>query len=415
MYKKRVFITGIGVLSPFGISKEQFWQNLFKGNSAFVPITLFDTRDLKVNIGGEITNFNPKEILGDKGLMDLDRSTLLFLCAAKLALTDGHLEVSQTSIDRDRIGVIVGTTFGNLHSLSKFDRQALTDGPRYVNPSIFPSTVGNSAGGRAGIRFQIRGFSATVATGMCASLGAISYSRDAIELDKVDAVLIGCMEDLTFQIFMGFYKLKYMAGVKREFDKPICCPFDKRRNGVILSEGAVAFILKESGCLEGTEEVYGEVVGMGEGFDYNKYYKYSYKAEGMKLAMRRALEDANLSIRDIDCIFANANSTKEGDYIETKAIKEVFGRYAYQIPVTAVKSMIGESISVSGGFQLAAALGALNKGLIPPTINYEEKDDDCDLDYVPNKAREKDLSYIMVNTFSTAGANTSLIVGKYNK
>lgn len=411
MHKKRVFITGIGVLSPFGISKEQFWQNLFKGNSAFVPITLFDTRDLKVNIGGEITNFNPKEIIGDKGLMDLDRSTLLFLCAAKLVLNDAHLEVNQTNADR--IGITVGTTFGNLHSFSKFDRQALTEGPRYANPSVFPSTVGNAAASRAGIRYQIRGFNTTVSTGMCAGLDAVSYSRDAIELDKADVVLAGCVEDLSFQTFMGFYKLKYMAGLKGEFDKPLCCPFDKRRNGIILSEGAAAFIIKESGSIEKTEEVYGEVIGTGECFDPAKYYKYSYKGEGMKQAMRCALEDADLSIRDIDCIFANANSTKEGDYIESKAIKEVFGRYAYSIPVTAVKSMIGESVSVSGGFQLAAALGALNKGLIPPTINFEEKDSDCDLDYVPNKAREKDLSCVMINSFSPAGANTSVILGKW--
>lgn len=410
MYSKRVFITGIGIVSPLGIGKELFWQNLFEGKSGFVPITLFDTQSLKVNIGGEITGFNPKEIIGDKGLIDLDRATLLLLSASKLALNDAHLEV--TPANTNRIGITIGTTFGSLHSLSKFDREALTEGPRYANPSIFPNTVGNSPASRTAIRFQIKSFNTTVSTGMCAGLDAVNYSRDAIELDKADIVLAGCVEDLSFQSFMGFYKLKYMAGLKEEFDKPVSCPFDKRRNGIILSEGAVVLILKDSSFLETREEVYGEILGIGTYFDPAKFYKYSHRGEGMKQSMRRALEDADLSVSDIDCIFANANSTKDADFIETQAIKEVFGRHAYQIPVTAVKSMIGESVSVSGGFGVAAALGALSNGLIPPTINFEGKDSDCDLDYVFNKARKKDLSCVMINSFSPAGANTSVVVGK---
>ncbi|MFA5337120.1 MAG: beta-ketoacyl-[acyl-carrier-protein] synthase family protein [Candidatus Omnitrophota bacterium] len=408
---KRVVITGIGIVSPIGIGKEEFWKNLFDGQSGFRDITLFDTKDLKVKIAGEITNFNPKAILGEKGLLDLDRATLLLLSATKLSLDDANLKIDENNTYRT--GVSVGTTFGSLHSISKFDRESLVDGPRYVNPIIFPSTVANSPASRISIKFKIKGFNSTISTGMSAALDAIDYARDFIHLDKADTVIVGSVEDLAMQTFLGFYKLNYLSGLKNYPDESLNCPFDSRRNGIIFSEGATALVLQEKEyAKKNSSFIYAEILGIGSCFDPAKFYKYNPKGKGMRQAMIKSLDDAHLLPKDIDCILANANSTKDADFIETKAIKDVFGNCAYKIPVTAVKSIIGESFSSSGGFATVAALGALDKGIIPPTINYKEKDNDCDLDYVPNKLRYKAIKRIMINSFGPNGINTSLIIGK---
>ena len=403
-------MTGIGVMSPIGIGKDQYWQSLSEGRSGFKPITLFGTSDLKVTMGGEISNFNPKEILGPQSLMDLDRATLLLLCAAKIALSDSGLEINESNTRQ--VGVSIGTTFGSLHSVSSFDRESLREGPQYANPSIFPSTVGNSPASRLNIRYGIKGFSSTISTGMCASLDALDYAKDLISLGRVSTIAVGAVEDLSIQVFLGFYTLNYLSGMNN--DKPLSCPFDKRRNGIVLSEGAVVMIAEElTTAVSRKARIYAEVLGIGSCFDPTRFYNYNPKGEGMMRSMRLALEDANIGPKDVSCIFANANSTKDADLIETRAIKEVFKNKAYDIPVTAIKSSIGETYSVSGGFATIAACLSLAEDLIPPTINYVEKDENCDLDYVINQPRKKKLSNAMINTFGPNGANTTLIIGKF--
>ncbi len=410
MGHRRIVLTGIGIISPIGIGKDGFWDALFAGKPGFKPITLFDTSDLKVNVGGQITEFDAKSILGPQGLMDLDRATLLLLSATKIALDDSSLEIDENNTNTT--GVSVGTTFGSLHSISRFDRESLTEGPQYVNPSIFPSTVGNSPASRISIRFKIKGFNSSIATGMCASLDALSYARDFITLGRYPTVLVGAVEDLAVQTFLGFYRLKYLSGLSGR--APISCPFDKRRDGIIFSEGSTVFILEDlPSARKRKAKIYAEVLGVGSSFDPIKFYNYNPEGTGMIEAMQLALKDARTKPQDIDCIFANANSTKDADLIETKAIKEVFGTYAHKIPITAIKSILGESYSVSGGFSIAAALGALQNGEIPPTINYKEKDPECNLGYVVNRSKKKKLDRLMINTFGPSGANTTLVLGSF--
>lgn len=407
MEKKRIAITGIGVISALGIGRREFWQSLFDARPAFKPITLFDTSDLKVKTAGEISGFDPKAILGPKGLMDLDRATLLLLSAAKLALDDSGLVINEGNTYRS--GVCIGTTLGSLQSISKFDRESLTEGPQYVNPSTFPSTVGNSAASRLNIRFQLKGFSSTISTGMCAGLDAVDYARDFFLLGRADAILAGAVEDLNIQTFLGLYKLNYLAGLN---GRVLSCPFDKRRNGVIFSEGAAVMVMQErEAALKNKSHIYGEILGTGSCFDPHRFYKYNPKGTGMAQAMRLALEDAGLRPQDIECIFANANSTKDADAIEARAIEEVFGD---NVAVTAVKSTLGESFSAAGAFSAIAALGAMEQGMIPPIANLQEPGTGCNLDYVTDKARKQNISRVMINSFGFNGANTSLILGKYN-
>jgi 3-oxoacyl-[acyl-carrier-protein] synthase II len=403
MRRKKSLITGLGVVSPIGIGKDAYWQNLCAGKSGFRLISLFDTAGLRLNTAGQISDLQSKEILGNINLMDLDRATILLSSAAKLALDDSGLKVSENN--SKEIGVSVGTTFGSLYSISEFDKESFREGPRYVNPSVFPSTVGNSAASRISIFFKIKGFNATVSTGMCAGLDAIDYARDALTLERVKIVLSGAVEALSPQIFLGFYKLNYLSWIS--------CPFDRRRSGIMLSEGSSVVVLEDPESVKKRKaRIYAQILGTGSVFDPGKYYKYSPQGKGMREAMGLALKDAGLKPHDISCVFANANSTKDADLIETGAIKEVFGKHARKLPVTAIKSTLGETYSASGGLSLVAAVMALNSGIIPPTINLIEKDPECDLDYVCGAARCSKIGRVMVNAFGPDGGNTSVIIGR---
>ncbi len=412
MKKKRIVITGMGIVSPLGIGRDEFWKNLFAGKSGIRLITLFDTSELKVKVGGEITDFNPHEILKEKRFIDLDRATLLLLSATQICLDDAKLVIDDDNTYQT--GVCVGTTFGSLSSVSKYNRESMSEGPRFANPSIFPSTVGNAPASRVSIKFKIKGFNTTISTGIGAGLDALEYASDFIRLDRARQILVGSLEDFNIQAFMGLYKLKYLSGLKS--NSPISCPLDRHRDGIVFSEGATMFVLQDAKeAADRQNDIYGEVLGAGSTFDPARFYRYNPKGEGMKQSMQIALEDAGIGCEDIDCILLNANSTRGADAIETLAIKEVFGAKAKDIPVTAIKSMLGESLSNAGGAAIAAALGVLEKGLIPPTINLREKDKNCDLNCITAANYKKRVSKILVNSFSPNGKNTSVIIGRYKK
>jgi 3-oxoacyl-[acyl-carrier-protein] synthase II len=406
---KAVVVTGIGILSPLGIGREIYWEALFQGKPGFKDISLFDSTPFNVHVAGEITDFDPFSLLGKKGLRTLDRSTRLLSSAAKLALEDANLQI--TDENTHFTGISIGTTFGSLHSISQFDREGLIEGPKYVNPSHFPNTVLNSPASQVSIRFKIKGFNTTISTGFCASLDAIYYASDFIKLNRANVVLAGGVEEFCEETFLGFHNLGCLSGTNGS--EPISCPFDKRRNGVILSEGSAVFVLEDKEhALQRGAEILAEIKGFGNAFDPEADRSFNHKGNGLKNAINLALEDASLKIEDIDYISSCANSTKELDRMETRVIKEVFGGYAFNIPVSAIKSMVGESFSASGALSLAAAVGAIQKGLIPPTVNYREEDPECDLDYVPNEARQKKLNNVLVTSVDPYGQNSSIILGK---
>ncbi len=407
--KRNVVITGIGVLSSVGVGREAYWEGLFDGKPSFKPITLFDTSSFKVHIAGEINDFDPISFLGKKGLRELDRSTRLANSAAKLALEDSHLEITESNTHLT--GVSMGSTFGSLHSISQFDREGLIDGPRFVNPSHFPNTVINSPASRISIRFRIKGFNTTVSSGFCAGLDAISYACDFLRLRRADIVLAGGVEELCEETFLGFHALGCMSG--SDGSGPICCPFDNRRNGILLSEGAAILILEdEEHALRRGANIVARILGCGNSFDPKANRNFDHQGKGLKQAIVSALKDADIPSENIDCIFAGANSTRGLDRMETGVIKQLFGPLAYKIPVSAIKSVIGESFSVSGSLACAAAVGTIKYGIIPPTVNYREKDPDCDLDYVPNEARHKNVQTVLVTAADPYGNNAAVVIGK---
>jgi 3-oxoacyl-[acyl-carrier-protein] synthase II len=409
--KKRVVITGIGIICGIAKGREEYWQALKEGRVGYRPITFFDTAEYPVKVACEITDFDPKIYLGPKGLRTLDRSTTLVVSAAKQAIIDSGFTI--TPENTDDVGVSIGTTLGSIKSIADFDAVTLREGPRAVNPALFPNTVINSPASQISIWHKIAGFNSTLSTGFCAAMDAIQYAYDFIQWDRVHMVYAGGVEEFCLQTYLGFNAIKYLSGSK-EGEGFVNCPFDKRRNGITLGEGACVLAVEEYEHAKARgANILAEIVGFGYSFDPVKIHKFNPRGTGMKEAMTYALKENGLEPKDIDYICANANSTQAADKIETDAIKEVFGDLAYKIPISAVKSMVGECYSVTAAFNVAAAVGSINGSFLFPTVNYQEKDPICDLDYVPNTMRTKKLKHVLVNCFGPNGNNNCMVLKKY--
>jgi 3-oxoacyl-[acyl-carrier-protein] synthase II len=409
--KRRIVISGLGVIAPNGIGKEQFWDALREGRSGIKPVTRFGTNGFKCQMAGEIeSEFNPADFLGTKGLRNLERTSRLLCSAAKLAINDAGLTIDDGNTDD--IGVCTATTLSNLWNFAEFDKESIHDGPLYTNVALFPGTVMNAASSQVSIKFGIQGFNTTISTGYSSSIDALKYAIDFLRLRRIKTVLVGGVESLSLVNYSGFYRLGYCAGIN---GKELSCPFDKRRNGIILSEGAAVVVIEdEESALERGATIYAEVNGIGNSFDPYKMGKYRPDARGLKESIRGALRTTEIGVSDIDYISASANSVYEQDRLETKAIKDVFGNYAYNIPVSSIKSMIGETFSAGGLFQIASSIGIMYRGFIPPTINYEVRDSDCDLDYVANRSRITRINNVLVNNYGPGGSNAAFILSKWN-
>lgn len=410
---KRIVITGIGVLASTGIGKDAFWQGLQEGKSGIKPITLFDTSTLHTKLAGEISDFDPKDILGTKGLRNLDRTTLLVMCASKFALDDARLSFPVEESDTDYFGVALGSTLGSVWSISEFDKTTLREGPRAVNPALFPNTVINSPASHISIKFNVKGFNSTISTGFCSSIDAIYYAMNMIELYDYHTVLAGGVEELCEQTYKGFNKLGVLSGTRKGHDE-INCPFDIRRNGFMFGEGAGIFILEElERAKKRNANIYAEILGYGTCFDPKSHNICNPKAEGAIEAIKSCLEDANLIPEEIDYIIASANSTLDCDVMETRAIKQIFKDKAKDLPISSAKSMFGESFSASGALNLASSIAAIDQNFLVPTISYEKPDKRCDLNCVPNIKVDRSINKVLVDSFSPIGNNSVLAIGRY--
>lgn len=409
----RIVITGVGVVASNGVGKDAFWRALRDGVTGEKPVSLFDVSTLRTRLAGEIGGFRPEAILGAKGLRTLDRTTRAALVAAQLALDDAGIPHPLPEEMTDGFGVALGSTMGSVWSISEFDKEALREGPRSVNPALFPNTVINSPASHISIRFNIQGFNATISSGFCSGIDAMYYAMNMIRLHDYRVVLAGGVEELCEQTYKGFYKLGYLAG-SREGTEEVNCPFDRRRNGALLGEGAAIMVLEELGHAKARgAPILAEVLGYGASFDPASRGVCNPRAQGAAEAICSCLDNARIAPDDIDYIAASANSTLDCDAMETKAIKAAFGPRAARVPVSAVKSMTGECFSASGALAVAAAVGSIAKGFVPPTVNYARPERRCDLDYVGGGSRGMDVGAVLVNAFSPTGPNASLAVGAY--
>jgi 3-oxoacyl-[acyl-carrier-protein] synthase II len=408
----RLVITGISVLSPIGVNKDEFWSNLTNGVSGIKDITLFDVSKYKSKKAGEISDFDAKAYLGKKGIRHIDRTSLLVSSAAKIAMDDA--KITHEIYRADELGIVIGSTYGSIDSISSFDLEGLQEGPTFVNPMDFPNTVLNAPASRVSIFCNATGLNSTISTGTASGLDAIIYASDFLRLGRGKAVIAGGVHGLTPDIFWGAYRSGILSG-SGNGDIEISAPFDKRRNGFVIGEAAALLVIERlEDALERNATIYAEIKGYGCTFNPDKISHDNIDTTQGVRCISMAMKDAGINSEEVSYISACANSSVTGDKMEAKIIKDYFGEYADKVPVSAIKSMTGECLDASGSLQCVAGILAINNSIIPPTINYQEKDEECNLDCIPNNSRESEVKNVLINSFSDTGNISSVIISKYS-
>ena len=412
--KKRVVITGIGILAPNGTGKEAFWQALIEGKSGIGTVTSFKTDDFPTKIAGEVRDFDPGKFFDRKEAKRMDRFTQFAVAGTKLAIEDAGLNLQ--SIDSERLAVVFGTGIGGMETLEEQARILAEKGPGRVSPFFVPMMIANMAAGQISISIGAKGPNYTIVNACATGTNAVGDAYKLLQRGEADAVITGGSEaSVTPLAFAGFCSMKAMSTRNNEPDRA-SRPFDKDRDGFVLSEGAGVLLLETlEHAMNRGAHIYTEVIGYGSSADAFHITAPVPGGGGAVASMQAALKDAKLKPEEVEYINAHGTSTDLNDKLETLAIKKVFGAKAYDIPISSTKSMTGHLLGAAGAIELIACCMAIEKGIIPPTINYETSDPDCDLDYVPNKARRQPVAVALSNSFGFGGHNATVILKKYNQ
>jgi len=412
MGKNRVVITGIGAVTPVGNNTDVFWKNICDGRSGVDRITLFDSADFDSKIAGQIKDFDSSMYLGQKDIRRMDRFVQLAVACSKMALENSGLNTDKE--DKDRIGVLIGSGIGGLKVIEDQHNVLLQKGPSRVSPFLIPMLIIDMASGHVAIQFGLKGPNFAIATACASGSHAIGEAFRIIQRGEADIMVAGGTETAVTPLGVaGFCKMKALS-TRNEEPERASRPFDRDRDGFVIGEGAGILLLEDLDHAKRRDAViYAELAGFGMTADAYHITSPSPEGEGAAQAMKLALNDATLNPEDIDYINAHGTSTHFNDRCETKAIKTVFGKYAKNIPVSSTKSMTGHLLGASGGVELIACVLSIKHGIITPTINYENPDPECDLDYVPNTARECKVQYAMSNSFGFGGHNSALVVKEY--
>ncbi len=404
-------VTGIGVVTPLGIGKKAFWDGLANGRSGVRRITRFDPSDLTSQIAGEVPDFEPLDFMDRKDARRMDRFTQFAVAAAALALADAGLD-DKVPLG-ERAGVLIGSGVGGIETLEEQALTLVTKGVSRISPFFVPMMIADMAAGQVSILFGAKGHNACTVTACCSGAHSIGDAFRVIQRGDADIMISGGAEAPIGKLAMGGFCSAKTLSTRNDEPERASRPFDAGRDGFVMGEGSGIVILEE---LEHARargaKIYGELVGYGATGDAYHITTPAPEGEGAARAMLAALNDAGLTTEDVDYINAHGTSTKYNDYFETVAIKRVFGQRAGSVPISSTKSMTGHLLGAAGGVELIACLLAMEHNLIPPTINYEEPDPNCDLDYVPNVARPKELNVVMSNSFGFGGHNAVLVVKK---
>jgi 3-oxoacyl-[acyl-carrier-protein] synthase II len=411
--KRRVVVTGLGVVTPLGVGVEASWQSLCDGKSGIGPVTRFDATNFRTRIAGEVSGFNPVDFMPRKLVRRGDRFIYFALAATRMAMEDSGLTINPDNADR--IGVSVGTAMGGVESLGENERLLLTGAQRQISPFFIPSFICNMATGQVAILFGARGPNMCSVTACASGTHAIGDAFRVIQLGEADVMIAGGAEAAISPIvFAGLDVLKVMSARNDEPQKA-SRPFDKDRDGFVISEGAGIVILEElEFALSRGARIYAEVLGYGHNSDAYHITAPDPNGEGAASCMKMALNNAGLTVDKIDYISAHGTSTMLNDLSETRAIKSVFQGHSNRIPISSNKSMTGHLWGGSGALEAIFCLLTITRGIIPPTINYENHDPECDLDYVPNVAREAEVKVALSNSFGFGSTNGVLILGQFS-
>ncbi|MBT3738962.1 MAG: beta-ketoacyl-ACP synthase II [Candidatus Marinimicrobia bacterium] len=414
MNKRRVVITGLGVLAPNGNSVPEYWESLSNGKSGIGHITKFDSQNLSVKIAGELSGFNPEDFFDRKEIKRLDPFTIYALVTTKEALIQSGLD--QDDVNMERVGVILGTGVGGIQTLEEQHGVFSTRGQRRVSPFFVPRMIANIAAGNLAIKFGFQGPNHTVISACASGTDAIGCAARTIQYGDADVMITGGSEaSITGLTISGFANIKALS---TRNDKPESAsrPFDLGRDGFVLGEGSASIILEEEEhAISRGATILGELAGYGATDDA---YHLTQPVEGGKgaiRAMRNAVNDAGLKLEDVDYINAHGTSTPFNDKTESAAIKSLFGEHAEKLHISSTKSMIGHSLGASGALEAVACVKAIQKNLLPPTINYTDADPECPLNYVPNNSLEAKINVAMSNSFGFGGHNGVIIIKRWNE
>lgn len=409
---ERVVITGMGVISPLGNTVDQFWSRLAAGESGITPIDSFDTTHFKTKIAGSVQAFDPDARFGRKEARRMDRFSQFALAAAEEAWTHSGLRLEE--LDRERLGVYVGSGVGGIQTLMDQGELLRSRGPERVSPTLIPMLISNMAAAMISIKLGAQGPTLSPVTACSIGNTAIGEAFRLIRYGGADVIIAGGAEAAVTEIALASFGNATALSTRNGEPQGASRPFDQNRDGFVIAEGGAIVTLESlSHALRRDAVIYGEVTGYGASSD--AYHMVATHPEGIGAyqAMKLALSEAGISPGEVDVISAHATSTIVGDRSETLAIKKLFGEQAYRIPVTANKSMTGHALGAAGGLEAIALLKSLQEGLIPPTINLEQPDESCDLDYVPNVARQADLKIGISNSFGFGGHNAVIVLRKY--
>lgn len=412
MSKRRVVVTGLGTINPLANNVSDTWNSLINGESGIDKITSFDTSELPVTFAGEVKNFDANEYMGKQNARKLDRSSHLSIFATEEALKDAGLDTEKRL--GSNVGIVFGTGIGGIGATEQAVRTFDERGASRINPLAITQLMPNSSTGQVAIKYGIEGPSLTITTACAASANAVGEAKNMIQNGVVDMVIAGGTESGTTSMTIGAFAQIRALSTNNESPKEACRPFDKDRDGFVMGEGSTVLVMEsEESALSRGAKIYGYIVGYGATTDAFHITAPAEGGKGAVVAMQNAINDGDLSVNDIDYINAHGTSTPANDKNETAAIKTVFGKKAYEINISSTKSMTGHLLGGGGAFESMVSLLALKNSIIPPTINLNNVDEECDLNYTPNTAIEKDLDIAMSNSFGFGGHNGVLVFKKY--
>ena len=409
---RRVVITGLGLVTPLGIGVDETWTALCKGQSGISEITRFDASGFDTKIAGEVKDFNPKDFLSKKEAKRTQLFIAYAVAASRMAIEDSGLTIDKTN--ENRVGVLTGCGLGGLHLLEQTTVVLQEKGPQRVTPFFIPMIIGNMAPGMISIYLGAKGPNSSIATACASGTHAVGDAFRIIKRGDADAMITGGVESvITPTCIAGFNAMKALS-TRNDDPEKASRPFDRDRDGFVIGEGCGILVLETlDSALERSARIYAEICGYGMSGDAFHMAAPAPEGEGAARCMAAAIADAQMTGDEIDYINAHGTSTQLNDVYETKAIKSVFKEKASSIAVSSTKSMTGHLLGGSGGIETVFTAMSISDGIIPPTINLDHPDEECDLDYVPNKARKMDVQSAMTNSFGFGGTNATLILKKY--
>ncbi len=412
--KRRVVVTGLGVVTSLSMHVDALWDLVLAGESGIHLLEVVDRSQFKVQFGGDVHDWDPGRYLSEKEAKRVDRFSQFAVAAGSDAVE--HAGVDFTTIDPFRSGVILGSGIGGLNEFESQHTRLVTKGPQRVSPLTIPKLMLNAGGSNLSIRFGLRGVNYSIATACASANNAMGDAFHMIQNGGADIIITGGSEAAVTP--MGVSGFQNMRALSTRNDEPTRAsrPFDMDRDGFVLSEGAGILIFEDlEHARNRGAEIHAEVLGFGLSCDASHITKPDEQGLGASRAMTNALEDGGLAPTEVDYVNAHGTSTPLGDKAETVALKTVFGDHAYDLSISSTKSQLGHSLGASGGIELVLSIKAIAEGTVPPTINLENPDPDCDLDYTPNQPRERPLNVVMSNSFGFGGHNASIIIGRFDR